>query len=131
MECWAVYCVRRNLTKNLRVASIDWKTTRMRHLLDLFVRNPLSRGEILDESWPFYIIKISTAYFLFFYFFLHSETKKCSIQWVSPNIHFRIIYTLMYGFKLSSEHFFTSRNSKDGPVSYAADYLIDAYLHYI
>ena len=27
----------------------------MRHLLDLFLRNPLSRGEFLDESWQFYM----------------------------------------------------------------------------
>ena len=31
-------------------ASIGWKTTWMKRLLDLFVRKPLLRGEILDDS---------------------------------------------------------------------------------
>ena len=28
----------------------------MKHLLDLFVRNPLLQGEFLDESWQFYVV---------------------------------------------------------------------------
>ena len=40
----------------LTVVSIDEKTTLMRYFLDLSVRNPISRGEFLEESWQFYMV---------------------------------------------------------------------------
>ena len=39
-----------------RNASIDEKTTLIRHHLYLSVQTPLLRGEFLNESWQFYIV---------------------------------------------------------------------------